>query len=185
MHAENKSYFLSHFTKLISPFPWQHQSAIRGETTRGQAALTTLPALHTKEAEGKKGGIPASDQHVHTPNEWVSDVCLKFQQKWGWRTDHTNMWAPSQNDSAQDSFNAGVSGLEGCRLHTSAACYVAKGGSAGTEIRDGTASFNSMLKIASGWKRETTSTFLLNSSEDVVCVTGHKEITCQRSSLWG
>lgn len=52
-------------------------------------------------------------------------------------------------------------------------------------FRDGTAPFNSMLKIASGWKRETTPTFLLNSFEDVVRVTGHKEITCQRSSLWG
>ncbi len=52
-------------------------------------------------------------------------------------------------------------------------------------FRDGAAPFNSILKIASGWKRETTPTFLLNSFEDVVRVTGHKEITCQRSSLWG
>lgn len=39
------------------------------------------------------------------------------------------MQVPSQNDSAQDSFHAGVGPLEACNLHTSPAYYVAKGGS--------------------------------------------------------
>ncbi|KAL1257680.1 hypothetical protein QQF64_010924 [Cirrhinus molitorella] len=46
-------------------------------------------------------------------------------------------------------------------------------------------SFQQHAKNSLHWKREMTLVYLLNSFEDVVCVTGHKEITWQRSSLWG